>query len=142
HEDKAGVNTLLQRLNNLRSTRLPLGALFITNRPEVLDPAIRRRAALTLRFERPNERIRAEILRAAVPELKLSETHLAKLTRLTGEAEGKNRGVPFTASDLTDRLLPSALRAAFAADRALTAEDLVSQAEALSATPPFGGDTV
>jgi AAA+ superfamily predicted ATPase len=142
HEDKAGVNTLLQRLNNLRSTRLPLGALFITNRPEVLDPAIRRRAALTLRFERPNERIRTEILCSAVPELQLSEKHLAKLTRLTGETERKNRGVPFTASDLTDRLLPSALRAAFAADCALTADDLVSQAEALSATPPFGGDTV
>lgn len=139
HEDKAGVNTLLQRLNNLRPTRLPIAAFFITNRPESLDPAIRRRAALSLRFDRPNEVIRAEILRSAVPELKLSEATLAKLTRLTGETEEKNHRVPFTASDLTDRLLPTALRAAFAANRALTADDLVAQAEVLSATPPFGG---
>lgn len=139
HEDKAGLNTLLQRLDNLRPTRLPIAALFITNRPDALDPAIRRRAALTLQFERPNEAIRIEIFRSAVPELKLSETHLATLTRLTGETEKKNRGVPFTASDLTDCLLPAALRAAFAANRALTVDDLVSQAEALTPTPPFGG---
>jgi AAA+ superfamily predicted ATPase len=138
HEDKAGLNTLLQRLDNLRPTRLPIAALFITNRPEALDTAIRRRAALTLWFERPNEIIRAEIFRSAVPELKLSDTHLAALTRLTGEMEKKNCGVPFTASDLTDRLLPAALRTAFAANRALTAGDLISQAEGLSATPPFG----
>jgi hypothetical protein len=36
-------------------------------------------------------------------------------------------------------LLPAALSAAFAANRALTVDDLISQAEALSATPPFGG---
>lgn len=139
HEDKAGLNTLIQRLDNLRPTRLPIAALFITNRPAALDPAIRRRAALTLRFERPDDVIRAEIFRSAVPELKLSDTILAKLTRLTGKPEKKNHGVPFTASDLTDRLLPAALRAAFAANRALTVDDLISQAEALSATPPFGG---
>jgi AAA+ superfamily predicted ATPase len=38
HEDKAGLNTLLQRLDKLRLTRLPIAALFITNRPEALDP--------------------------------------------------------------------------------------------------------
>lgn len=139
HEDKAGLNTLLQCLDNLRPTRLPITALFATNRPDVLDPAIRRRAALSLRFERPNEGVRAEIFRSAVPELQLSDAMLTKLTRLTGETEEKNRGVPFTASDLTDRLLPSALRAAFAANRPLTAHDLIVQAEELSATPPFGG---
>lgn len=142
HEDKAGLNTLLQRLDNLRPTRLPIAALFITNRPDALDPAVRRRAALTLPFERPNAAVRAEIFRSAVPELKLTETTLAKLTQLTGEADKKNHGVPFTASDLTDRLLPAALRVAFAADRALTAEDLLSQAAALGATPPFGGGNV
>jgi AAA+ superfamily predicted ATPase len=29
HEDKAGLNTLLQRLDNLRPTRLPIAALFM-----------------------------------------------------------------------------------------------------------------
>jgi AAA+ superfamily predicted ATPase len=141
HEDKAGLNTILQRLDSLRPTRLPIAALFITNRPDALDPAIRRRAALTLRFERPNDKVRAAIFRSALPELNLSETTLVTLVRLTGGDEKRNCGVPFTASDLTDRLLPAALRAAYAENRALTAEDLLAQAKILAATPPFGGNS-
>jgi SpoVK/Ycf46/Vps4 family AAA+-type ATPase len=53
HEDKAGLNTLLQRLDNLRLAGLTIAVIFITNRPDALDPAIRRRAALDLFFERP-----------------------------------------------------------------------------------------
>jgi AAA+ superfamily predicted ATPase len=140
HEDKAGLNTLLQRLDSLRPTRLPIAAMFVTNRPNSLDPAVRRRAALTLRFERPGDAVRAEILRSAVPELKLAASALERLVRLTGGAE-ENGKVPFTASDLTDRLLPAAFRAAYAADRPLTAEDLVSRAQEMTATPPFGGDS-
>ncbi len=48
HEDKAGLNTLLQRLDNLRLTRLPIAALFITNRPDALDPAVRYRSQCIL----------------------------------------------------------------------------------------------
>jgi AAA+ superfamily predicted ATPase len=139
HEDKAGLNTLLQRLDNLRLGRLPLAAMFVTNRPEALDPAVRRRAALDLRFERPNDEIRAKIISSTVPELKLTKPQLDELARLTGPGEAKNGGVPFTSSDLTDRLLPGALRAAYRDGRALTPKDLVDQAQVLAATPPFGG---
>ena len=139
HEDKAGLNTLLQRLDNLRLGRLPLAAMFVTNRPEALDPAVRRRAALDLRFERPNDEVRAKIISNAVPELKLTKTQLNELVRLTGPEEPKNVGVRFTSSDLTDRLLPGALRAAYRDDRALTPKDLVDQAQVLAATPQFGG---
>jgi AAA+ superfamily predicted ATPase len=137
HEDKAGLNTLLQRLDSLRPARLPIAAMFITNRPAALDPAVRRRAALTLCFERPSDAVRAEILQSAVPELKLAPPILDELVRLTGP-RGSDGKVPFTASDLTDRLLPAALRIAYAADRPLTAEDLLSQARSMAATPPFG----
>lgn len=139
HEDKAGLNTLLQRLDNLRLGRLPLAAMFVTNRPEALDPAVRRRAALDLPFKRPSDEIRAEIINSAVPELKLTKAQLNRLVRLTGQEEQKNGGVPFTSSDLTDRLLPGALRAAFRDDRPLTSKDLEDQAKILAATPRFGG---
>jgi len=139
HEDRAGLNTLLQQMDSLRSTQLPMAAMFITNRPGSLDPAVRRRAALTLRFERPNDAVREEILRSAVPELRLAAPVLERLVRITGGTD-KNGKVPFTASDLTDRLLPAALRLAYAANRSLTADDLVSQAESMTATPPFGHD--
>jgi AAA+ superfamily predicted ATPase len=139
HEDKAGLNTVLQRLDNLRLTQLPIAALFITNRPEALDPAVRRRAALDLRFERPDDRVRAEIIKSSVPELSLSNGQIDELVRLTGAGDPKNSGTGFTASDLTDRLLPSALRAAYTANRPLGAEDLTEQARLIEATPPFGG---
>ncbi len=135
HEDKAGLNTLLQRLDKLRLTRLPIAALFITNRPEALDPAIRRRAALDLHFARPGDDIRARILLTSVPELRLGEAEVTELVRLTGPNEPKNKGVPFTASDLTDRLLPAALRCAYSERRALEVRDLIEQARMLEPTP-------
>ncbi len=136
HEDKAGLNTVLQRLDNLRLVKLPLAVIFITNRPDALDPAIRRRAALRLNFERPDEEARAELFRTSVPELKLQREKIEELVKLTGEAE--NEGVPFTASDITDRLLPGALREAYSRDRELCFEDLLGQANTLKPTPRMG----
>ena len=141
HEDKAGLNTVLQRLDNLRITKLPIAVLFITNRPEALDPAIRRRAALDLHFERPTDEIREKIITSAVPEIPISATQLAELVKLTGSTSSKNHGIGFTASDITDRLLPSALRTAFTQKRALTVTDLIEQAKLIEATPKFGGTT-
>lgn len=137
HEDKAGINTLLQRLDNLRLLRLPIAAIFVTNRPVALDPAVRRRAALDLAFERPSDEARAELFRAAVPELRLSREQLSRLVELTGTAREGSGGLPFTASDVTDRLLPMALRAAYVAGRKLTPEDLLKAAAELTPTPRF-----
>jgi AAA+ superfamily predicted ATPase len=134
HEDKAGLTTLLQRLDNLRLTRLPIVTLFITNRPDALDPAVRRRAALDLHFERPTDDIRAQIFLTSVPELKIGQAELTELVRLTGPSISKNKGVPFTASDLTDRLLPAALRRAYSGRRALNVYDLIDQAQTLMPT--------
>ncbi len=138
HEDKAGLNTLLQRLNNLRLTRLPIAVIFITNRPDALDPAIKRRAALSLNFPRPNDEVRAEIIRTSVPELSLKPAQIAELVKLTSEREPKNKGIQFTSSDITDRLLPSALREAYTHDRALRFEDILEQARRLEPSPRMG----
>jgi len=138
HEDKAGLNTLLQRLDKLRLSRLSIAALFITNRPEALDPAIRRRAALDLHLARPGDNIRAQILLTSVPELVLEEAVVVELVRLTGPNEPKNKGVPFTASDLTDRLLPAALRRTSSERRALEVRDLIEQAQMMEPTPLNG----
>lgn len=138
HEDKAGLNTLLQRLNNLRLTRLPLAVIFITNRPDALDPAIRRRAALNLSFLRPNDEVRAEIIKTSLPELSLKCAEVAELVRLTGEQEPKNRGIPFTSSDITDRLLTAALREAYTHDRKLQYEDILDQARTIEPSPRMG----
>lgn len=138
HEDKVGLNTVLQRLDNLRSTGLPIAVIFITNRPAALDPAIRRRAALALFFDRPNDETRAEIIKRSVPELNLTKEHLDELVSLTGENGADNRSIPFTASDITEKLLIGALREAYCQDRELRSEDLIVQARKMEPTPRMG----
>jgi AAA+ superfamily predicted ATPase len=139
HEDKAGLNTLLQRIDGLRLGGRRIAVIFITNRPEALDPAVRRRAALRLTFGRPDDAIRAEIIRQSLPELGMSRKETEEIVVLTGPGAEKNRGVPFTASDMTERLLPAALRAAYAAGRPLTGADLLEQARVMEPTLLMGG---
>jgi AAA+ superfamily predicted ATPase len=138
HEDKAGLNTLLQRLDNLRLQRLAIAVIFITNRPDALDPAIRRRSALNLLFERPSDAVRAEIIRYSLPELTWTDDRLKQLIHLTGEQEPKNQGIAFTASDLTNRLFMGALREAYSNGRELAVRDLLEQAEQIISTPRMG----
>jgi AAA+ superfamily predicted ATPase len=138
HEDKAGLNTLLQRLDNLRLAKVPLAAIFITNRPEALDSAISRRAALKLKFERPTPEVRELILRESLPEIEISHSDMKTLLKLTSESEPQNGGISFTSSDITDRLLPAALRVAFSEKRALNVADIIAAAKQTSATARFG----
>lgn len=138
HEDKAGLNTVLQRLDNLRLTKLPVAVMFITNRPDALDPAVRRRSALNLHFERPNDEARSEIIQSSVPELKLTDKQIEQLIHLTSEKHPKNKKIRFTASDLTDRLLSGAFRRAYKENRAFTANDLLAEAELIESTPQIG----
>jgi AAA+ superfamily predicted ATPase len=138
HEDKAGLNTLLQRLDNLRLGGLAIAVIFITNRPDALDPAIRRRAALDLLFERPGDNIRAEIIRNYLPELNLTGNQIDQLIYLTGSQVSKNENISFTASDMTNRLFMGALREAFSQKRELKFEDLLEQAKILVSTPRMG----
>jgi AAA+ superfamily predicted ATPase len=135
HEDKAGLNTLLQRIDGLRLSGRRIAVLFITNRPNALDPAVRRRAALRLTFRRPNDEQRAELFRQSIPEIELSPRHLRELVVATGAEAEKKYGACFTWSDITDRLVAAALRDAYAARRPLAADDLIRYARELEPTP-------
>lgn len=138
HEDKAGMNTLLQRIDNLRIGNRRMAVIFITNRPDALDPAVHRRAALRLTFDRPNDDVRAAILRQSLPELNLSEKNVQELVRQTSANAKKNKGVGFTASDITDRLLPSALREAYSRGRPIAADDVIALASDMLPSPCMG----
>lgn len=137
HEDKSGVNTLIQQLDNLRILDLRIAAFFITNRRGALDPAVRRRAALDLAFERPDDDARRAILTDRLPELALDAAHLADLVQRTGPDGEGNGGVGFTASDVAGRLLGNAVRAAYADDVPLSYGLLAEAARRLDPTPPF-----
>ena len=135
HEDKAGLNTLLQRIDGLRQSNRRIVVIFITNRPDALDPAIRRRSALRLTFGRPGDEMLANLFRESLPELSLGGNVLKTLVALTGHDAKKKYRATFTASDITDRLIPAALKDAYSEDRPLTAEDLLRHAKIIEPTP-------
>ncbi|MGB8591233.1 MAG: ATP-binding protein [Candidatus Acidiferrales bacterium] len=134
HEDKVGVNTLIQRIDDLRRLRGTL-VFLCTNRLRVLDPAILRRVAHLEEFRRPNELEREELLRLDCEGLDLTPDEIKQLVVLTGP-QGP-RSIGFTFSDLRTRLLPEALRRAFP-HRKVTLEDLIQATWSIEPTPSAG----
>ncbi len=105
HEDRAGVNAFIRGIDRLASGDLPAAVLMCTNRLNALDPAVRRRAADILVFDRPDEVQRLELLHRRLGDAGFSKADLQALVAATGEQVKRPYG--FTYSDLTQRLLPA-----------------------------------
>ena len=133
HEDRAGVDALLAGVDSLAGANVPVIVVMCTNRAAALDPAVLRRAADIFHFNRPGEAERRAVLRAALDGMKIEERTIAELVNLTGP---RGSEPSFTYSDLTQRLVPAAIMAAFP-DGPLTAEILLRVATGMSATPEF-----
>jgi len=131
HEDKVAVNTIIQKVDDLRRHNGRILVFLCTNRAGALDPAIVRRAARTEIFERPNEREREELFRMDLAGLNIKDPTIQELVKLTGARDGQP---PFTFSDLRAKLLPDALCRAFPS-RALTDEDFLNAAKEVRPSP-------
>ena len=107
HEDRAGVNVLIKQINQLASHGAPIALIMITNRADVFDPAVLRRAALQLKFERPGDPARLAVFRRILEGTPATEKQLEELVRLTANK------TPYTFSDITDRIARLALRRAW-----------------------------
>jgi hypothetical protein len=105
-----------------------------TNRLTSLDPAVKRRAAEILVFERPNDEQRRAVLHNALGAAGLSTRDIDQLVRLTGPQHGRDYG--FTFSDLTQRLLPAIVLDAYPSGPA-TGAQAIEVAVRLLPTPPF-----
>jgi len=138
HEDRAGVNALLRGLGTLVTNRLPAIVVMCTNRLDALDPAVRRRAAATFSFERPDESQRAAVLTGELEGTGITAEEVAEVARATGPTDERRYG--HTYSDLTQRLLPAILLDAFP-DRPITFDGALALARSLGPTPPFRGST-
>ena len=138
HEDKVAVNTLIQRIDDIRRCNGRVLVFLCTNRFAALDPAIMRRAGRIERFDRPNNAQREALLRLECEGLGLSEDTIRQVVALTGP-QGASRPLGFTFSDLRTRLLPEALAQAFP-DRRITADDLVRAARDLEPSPTLAND--
>jgi AAA+ superfamily predicted ATPase len=111
HEDKAGVNAFIRGIDSLGNGKFPAAVIMCTNRPNALDPAIRRRAAEIIYFKRPGTKSRHQVLHKPLTELGFDKNSIQKIVELTGPREGCEFG--FTFSDLVQRLIPSIILDAY-----------------------------
>src|SRR5438270_931222 len=85
HEDDAGVNTLIQRIDRLRGR--PMAVIFATNLFQSLDSAILRRAIASYHFIRPDDTQRANLFSRLLANIGLDEADIAELVRRTQPRE-------------------------------------------------------
>lgn len=131
HEDRVGVNTIIQKIDDARALQGRLLIILCTNRFTALDPAVVRRAALVELFGRPSAEERRELFEMTLDGVTVSPAELDALVTATGERGGR---LPFTFSDIQTRLVPAAVARAYPG-RALTAEDLLAAAARLEPSP-------
>jgi AAA+ superfamily predicted ATPase len=134
HEDKVAVNTIIQKVDDLRRHSGRILVFLCTNRAGALDPAIVRRAAVSEQFDRPTDQEREELFRMDLEGLDIKDQTIRELVRLTGPREGRP-GLTF--SDLRSKLLPDALCRAFPS-RALGEDDLIAAAKEVRPSPVVG----
>lgn len=135
HEDRAGVNALIRGIDDLRRQRLPVLTVMCTNRDAALDPAVTRRAAAILRFARPTDEARRQLLERGLEGTGIGGEDLAELVRLTGPRDGRAYGCTF--SDLRQRFLVEVVLDSLVRGP-VRGEHLVAMAAEFVPTPPFG----
>jgi AAA+ superfamily predicted ATPase len=135
HEDKVAVNTIVQKIDDLRRHCGRILVILCTNRAGALDPAIVRRAARMEQFDRPTDAEREELFRMDLEGLGITDWIINELVRLTGPQQDGRPG--FTFSDLRSKLMPDALCRAFPT-RALTGDDLILAAKEVRPSPVIG----
>ncbi|WP_137391930.1 AAA family ATPase [Rhodoligotrophos defluvii] len=134
HEDRAGVNAFIRGVDRLANSRVPAAVIMCTNRLTALDPAVRRRAADILTFQRPDETQRRAVLGPALKQLGFSQPQIDAVVAATGAR--KEGGYGFTFSDLTQRLLPNIVLDAYPT-QTVTAARALEIARRMAPTPPF-----
>lgn len=131
HEDRVGVNTMIQKIDDSRRLGGRLLIILCTNRFGALDPAVIRRAALIEPFERPSQEERRELLQSTLSGVAIADEEVEALVAATGEHDGRPG---FTFSDIQTRLIPAAIAHAYP-DRELRAVDLLAAADELEPSP-------
>ena len=135
HEDRAGVNALIQGVDGFRRDNLPVLTILCTNRADAIDPAVSRRAAHTFIFERPDDDQRRHILNEAFDDAGISPCTVDKIVSLLGPTDDRPYGVTY--SDLRQRFVPDAVLDAFSARSPIKDEQLIELAGEFVPTRPF-----
>lgn len=110
HEDKVGVNTLIQSIDNMRKHGGRIFVILCTNRLGALDAAVIRRASIVEKFERPSDVERHELFTRDLGDLGISASEIEKLVKATAATDTQPA---WTYSDIRTRLYPTAMSMAF-----------------------------
>lgn len=120
-EEKAAVNTLIQKIDEIRTLKGRAIVFMATNRLHFIDEAILRRAAIIMKFERPDDDEREQLFAKTLEGSNISNADLKKLAVMTSPSN--NNGLGYSFSDLTLKVLPEAVAASFP-DKPLTFDTL------------------
>jgi len=131
-EEKAAVNTLIQKIDEIRDLKGRAVIFMSTNRLHFIDEAIVRRAAVILEFERPNEQERKDLFEKSLAGIEFTEKELQELADLTSPKNNENLGHSF--SDIRLKVLPEAIAKCFP-DRPLTFEILCETIKQIKPSP-------
>lgn len=134
HEDRAGVNALIKELDRLERNTKKVAVLFITNRATAMDPAILRRAATEIKFERPDNIALTAAFEQITAGLDFSEEEKEKLVRACEEKK-----VPFTFSDLYRKVVKQTIINCWQADQPFSFETLLHAIQNTNPSPKFIG---
>jgi SpoVK/Ycf46/Vps4 family AAA+-type ATPase len=137
HEDRAGLNVLIKQLDMLKKNEKRICVIMITNRIDVIDPAVRRRCSLHLTFERPSgERLKGLIV-SILEGIDYKDTELSKLIQAC-EAPATR----YSSSDIVHRICKQAVYDAISKDEPLTVSLITKRVKLTEPTPMLQKATV
>lgn len=135
HEDKVGVNTLIQSIDSMRKHGGRIFAILCTNRLAALDAAVIRRASIVEEFTRPTDEERNELFTNDLGDMGFSAAEIKKLVEATSATKTKPA---WTYSDIRTRLYPAAVSLAFP-NSPLKAEHFHQAVAELELSPVMAG---
>ncbi|MCD4056425.1 ATP-binding protein [Escherichia coli] len=135
HEDKVGVNTLIQSIDGMRKHSGRIFVILCTNRLRVLDAAVIRRASIVEEFTRPSDTERHELFTKDLGDMGFSPIDVLKLVKATAATDTKPA---WTYSDIRTRLYPAAVSLAFP-NSPLTIEHFYQAVAELGPSPVMAG---
>lgn len=131
-EEKAAVNTLIQKIDEIRELKGRAILFMSTNRLHFIDEAIIRRAAVIMEFQRPDDDERAELFRRDLEGINLTQEEIVKLVKLSGPKA--NNGLGFSFSDLRLKVIPEAIAKCYPSE-ALSFDKLADVIQSVSPSP-------
>lgn len=131
-EDRAGVNALIKELDNLERKKRKVAVLFITNRSKAMDPAILRRAAVEIKFDRPDEKALKKVVQQIAEGLEFTNSQKEQLLKAC-----LKKDIQFTYSDLYRKVVKQAIINCWKADIPFNFESLLESIQKTNPSPKF-----